>query len=76
MKYTIIIEKTKTGFSAYSPDVLGCVATGRTESAVRKNMAEALAFHFEGMKLAGEAIPRPVSKAETVSVNLPELAHA
>lgn len=49
MKYLIIIERTNTGFSAYSPDVPGCIATGETEAETKANMADAIAFHLEGM---------------------------
>jgi predicted RNase H-like HicB family nuclease len=76
MKYTVIIEKTKTGYSAYLPDVPGCIATGRTEKAVQKNMADALEFHFEGLRLAGQPIPRPKSQSVTVSAAMPAMAHA
>ena len=44
MKYLIIVEKTKTGFSAYSPDIDGCIAIGNTKEEVEKNMKEALEF--------------------------------
>lgn len=56
MNYLIIIEETKTGFSAYSPDVGGCIATGKTKQEVENNMQEALEFHFEGMVM--EALGR------------------
>ena len=49
--YLVIVEKQKGNYSAYSPDVPGCIATGKTEKEVRKNMDEALAFHIEGLKL-------------------------
>lgn len=61
--YRIVIETTETGFSAYSPDVPGCIATGTTEEEVMKNMSEALEFHFEGMKEDGLEIPEPHSHA-------------
>lgn len=55
--YQIVIEPTQTGFSAYSPDVLGCVSTGRTRDEVEANMQEALDFHLEGLQLAGFPAP-------------------
>lgn len=58
-KYLIIIEETSTGYSAYSPDIDGCIATGQTRAEVEQNMREAIAFHFEGLQLSGEAIPEP-----------------
>ena len=58
MKYLIVIEKTKTGFSAYSPDVDGCIATGKTKQEVEKHMREAMEFHLQGMLLDNQKIPR------------------
>ncbi len=57
MQYRIILEKTVTGYSAYSPDLLGCVATGPTKEEVERNMQEAVEFHLEGLKLEGLEIP-------------------
>jgi predicted RNase H-like HicB family nuclease len=62
-RYLVIIEKTATGFSAYSPDLPGCVAAGRTRKQVEKEMHEAIEFHIEGLKLAGEEVPEPQSQA-------------
>jgi predicted RNase H-like HicB family nuclease len=62
-RYLVIIEKTATGFSAYSPDLPGCVATGRTRKQVEQEMQEAIEFHIEGLKLAGEEVPGPQSQA-------------
>jgi predicted RNase H-like HicB family nuclease len=60
MKYLIVIETTTTGFSAYSPDLLRCVATDQTKTEVEKDMQSAIAFHLEGMSLEGLAIPERV----------------
>jgi predicted RNase H-like HicB family nuclease len=62
-RYLIIIEETSTGYSAYSPDLPGCVATGRTREEVEREMHEAIEFHIEGLRLAGENIPPPRSQA-------------
>jgi len=51
MRYLTIIEKTKTGYSAYSPDVPGCMATGETKDEVERNIKEAIEFHLEGLRL-------------------------
>jgi predicted RNase H-like HicB family nuclease len=59
MRYLIIIEKTETGYSAYSPDLPGCVSTGSTHEEVEQNMREAIEFHLEGLKLEGWEIPQP-----------------
>ena len=68
MKYLVIIETTTTGFSAYSPDLLGCVATGKTQQEVEQDMSEAIAFHLEGMRLEGLTIPEPTSFSAYVTV--------
>ena len=60
-KYLIIVETTGTGFSAYSPDLNGCVAMGATRDEVEANMREAIEFHLEGLKLEGQIIPEPQS---------------
>ncbi len=61
MKFLIIIEKGANNYSAYSPDVTGCAATGKSIEETLENMREALEFHFEGMRENGEAIPAPKS---------------
>jgi len=68
MKYLIIIEPTSTGFSAYSPDLPGCVATGSTREECETNMREAIEFHLEGLREEGEKIPEPVTSAVFVQV--------
>jgi len=68
MKYLIIIEPTETGFSAYSPDIPGCIATAETEAETRSLMHEAISFHLEGIADAGEPIPVSHSIAEYVEV--------
>ena len=59
MKYLIVIEKTETGFSAYSPDLDGCIATGSTRDEVMQAMREAIKFHLDGLKAEGYNIPSP-----------------
>jgi predicted RNase H-like HicB family nuclease len=58
-KYLVIVEQTNTGFSAYSPDLPGCVSTGRTREDVEQNMREAIAFHLDGLREDGQALPEP-----------------
>jgi predicted RNase H-like HicB family nuclease len=70
MKYVIVIEKGERNYSAYVPDVLGCVATGGTVEEVTRRMQEALEFHFEGMLLHDETIPPPTSITSTIEVDL------
>lgn len=62
-EYLVIVERTPNNFSAYSPDLLGCVSTGATEEEVLANMQEAIAFHLEGMREEGLAIPPPTARA-------------
>ena len=57
--YLIVIEKTNTGYSAYSPDIDGCIATGSTKEEIHVNMHEAIEFHLEGLQLEGYPIPEP-----------------
>lgn len=66
MKYLVVIEKTQTGFSAYSPDLPGCVTTGATQQETAANMEEAISFHIEGLQLEGESIPEPSSTSTYV----------
>ena len=68
MKYLIVIEPTDTGFSAYSPDLPGCVATGDTREEVERNMAEAVEFHLEGLREEGEPVPKPSADSAFVEV--------
>ena len=68
MKYLIVIEQTKTGFSAYSPDVPGCIATGDTRDEVEREMKGAIAFHLDGLKAEGISLPTPSSSWSYVEV--------
>ena len=67
-RYLFVMEPTGTGFSAYSPDVPGCVAAGETEQETRQNFESALGAHFEAMREVGEPIPEPQSSADYVEV--------
>lgn len=64
LKYLVIYEKTSTGYSAYIPDLPGCVATGKTRKHVEKNIYEAMKFHLEGLKLEGLPTPKPYTESE------------
>lgn len=68
MGFLIVIEKANGNYSAYSPDVPGCVATGSTRADCAKSMQEALASHLAELHRDGEPIPRPVTTAEYVTV--------
>ncbi len=67
-RYLIIIEETSTGFSAYSPDLPGCVATGATRAEVETEMHDAIEFHIDGLRQLGESIPAPRSQASWCEV--------
>ena len=64
MKYAVVIERTPQNYSAYVPDLPGCVATGETQEEVTQNIHEAIAFYLEGMREDGIPIPEP--QASTV----------
>jgi predicted RNase H-like HicB family nuclease len=68
MKYAVVIEKAGNNFSAYVPDLPGCVATGATVSEVEQSIREAIIFHLEGLREDGEAPPNPISRVEYVEV--------
>ena len=66
--YTVIYERGRRNWSAYVPDLPGCVATGKTRHETARRMREAIDFHLEGMRLNGEPIPAPNALAGTVCV--------
>ena len=68
MKYLIVIEQTPTGYSAYSPDVPGCVATGESRADVERDMADAISFHLDGLKAEGLPVPKPNTLSSYVEV--------
>ncbi|KYH31126.1 type II toxin-antitoxin system HicB family antitoxin [Neomoorella mulderi] len=72
-KYLIVIEKADGNYSAYSPDLPGCVATGKTPREARENMAEAIKMHLQGLKEDGLPIPVPTAEADYIGVNLQAL---
>jgi predicted RNase H-like HicB family nuclease len=63
MKYLIVIEKTDTGYSAYSPDLPGCIATGGSREEIEREMADAVEFHIDGLRRAGYEVPPPTAEA-------------
>ncbi len=67
-RYPVVIEQTGTGFSAYSPDVAGCVAVGDTEEDTRRNFQDALIAHFQAMREVGEQIPEPHTSVDYVEI--------
>jgi predicted RNase H-like HicB family nuclease len=67
-RYLVVVEQTSTGFSAYSPDLPGCISTGATRAEVEANMREAVEFHIEGLRLEGYPVPEPSSQSAYVDV--------
>ena len=68
MRYLVVIEKAKSNYAAYSPDLPGCVATGETVAEVEQNMREAIEFHLEGMRLHGDPVPEPSTRSLYVEI--------
>jgi predicted RNase H-like HicB family nuclease len=69
-EYLIIYEKTKTGYSSYSPDIEGCIAVGETKEECESSMKEALKYHIELMLEKGYEIPKPKKReASFVKIN-------
>ena len=68
MRYAIVIEKAEGNFSAYVPDLPGCVATGATVEETESQIREAIEFHLAGLREDGTPIPQPSSHVEYVEV--------
>lgn len=68
MRYAIVIERANNNYSAYIPDLPGCVATGATIGDVENLIREAISLHIEGMREDGAAIPEPSSTVDYIEV--------
>jgi predicted RNase H-like HicB family nuclease len=68
VKYAVVIEKAEGNYSAYVPDLPGCVATGATIEETESEIREAIAFHLEGMREDGQPFPEPTSKVEYIEL--------
>lgn len=68
MRYAIVIEKAISNYSAYVPDLPGCVATGATVLETERGIREAIEFHLEGLREDGQPIPAPESQVEYIEV--------
>jgi predicted RNase H-like HicB family nuclease len=71
MRYAVVIEKGKSSFGAYVPDLPGCVAVGDSAAEVRKLIGEAIKFHLADLRQKGDPLPRPSSITEYVEVPTP-----
>ena len=67
-RFLVVIEKAEANFSAYSPDLPGCIATGKTRDDAEKNMYEAIRFHVQGLREDNQVIPENVSYAEIMAI--------
>lgn len=67
-RYAVVIERAPGNYSAYVPDLPGCVATGATIEEVEREIREAIEFHIEGLRDAGEPVPEPTSQLTYVEV--------
>jgi len=68
MRYAIVLEKTENNYSAYVPDLPGCVATGQTIQETENEIRQAIEFHIEGLREDGLSIPQPTSIVEYLEV--------
>jgi predicted RNase H-like HicB family nuclease len=68
MRYAVVIEKAEGNYSAYVPDLPGCVATSATVAEVESEIREAITFHLEGMREDGDIVPAPSSQVEYVEL--------
>jgi len=65
-RYGIVIEKAAGNYSAYVPDLPGCVSTGRTIEELRRNIQEAIELHIEGLRRDGDPVPPPTTLCEYI----------
>ena len=68
MRYAIVIEKAEGNYSAYVPDLPGCIATGSTVAEVEYDIREAISFHLEGMREDGVPVREPSSQVEYIDI--------
>jgi len=68
MEYLVVIEKSKTGYAAYVPDLPGCVATAASKAMVLRRIKDAIEFHLEGLRETGKRIPKGKAEAQLVEV--------
>ena len=68
MKYTVVYERSPRNYSAYVPDLPGCVAAAKTKAETRKLIREAIRMHIEAMRDDGESIPQPGNSTELIEV--------
>jgi predicted RNase H-like HicB family nuclease len=69
-KYLVVYEKTKTGYSAYVPDLPGVIATGKTKRIVEKNIFNAINFHLKGLKEEKIRIPKASAQSKVITISV------
>jgi predicted RNase H-like HicB family nuclease len=67
-KYLIVIEPTDTGYSSYSPDLPGCVSTGKSREEAERNMREAIEIHVDGLRQEGYPVPEPQASSSYIEL--------
>jgi predicted RNase H-like HicB family nuclease len=67
-KYLIVIEKTDSGYSSYSPDLPGCMSTGKSREEAEKNMREAIEFNVESLRQEGYPVPEPQASSSYIEL--------
>ena len=67
-KYPIVIERTDSGYSTYSPDLPGCASTGKSREEAERNMREAIEFHVDGLLQEGYPVPEPQATSSYVEL--------
>jgi predicted RNase H-like HicB family nuclease len=73
MRYAVVIEKAGSNYSAYVPDLPGCIATADTVKQAKTKIRDAIRFHIEGLKQDGLPVPKPVSRVAPVEAGAPAL---
>ncbi len=68
-QYAVVFEKGERNWSAFVPDLPGCVATGSSRAELEVSIREAIEFHIEGLKLHGDPVPAPVSEAGNIKIS-------
>lgn len=69
-EYTVLYESGPENWSAYVPDLPGCIATGKTRQQTEQQILEAIEFHIEGLRLHGEPVPEPTIEAGKIAVSV------
>jgi predicted RNase H-like HicB family nuclease len=68
-RYLVVVEQTGFGYSAHSPDLLGCIASGQSKEEVEQNIREAIEFHIEGLREEGEPVPEPYTYSSYIQLS-------